>query len=178
MSDPRASFEQVFNDSYEAVTRYVARRVAPEAVQDVVSETFLVAWRRRADQRGEALPWLLGIARRAAANQRRGSARRAALDERLRAEPQGAGWQAPLAGEDEQLALALAALPERDRETLLLVTWDGLDHATAARVMGCSTGSLTVRLHRARRRLARILDGAAQQPAQRPIDVCEEARSS
>ncbi len=178
VSDPRAvPFEQVFNDSYEAVTRYVARRVAPDAVQDVVSETFLVAWRRHGELRGRPLPWLLGIARRTAANQRRGSARRAALDERLRAEPPSVGFHAPL-GEDAQLALALSTLPERDREALLLVTWDGLDHATAARVMGCSTGSLTVRLHRARRKLARALAREEQGTTERPVEVREEARTS
>jgi DNA-directed RNA polymerase specialized sigma24 family protein len=41
-------------------------------------------------------------------------------------------------------------------------------------VMGCSTGSLTVRLHRARRRLARLLGSEQTQP----MEMCEEARSS
>ena len=77
-------------------------------------------------------------------------------------------------GGEPQLALALASLRERDREALMLVAWDGLDHRTAATVMGCSTGSLTVRLHRARRRLARAL--ADEECA--PIETLEKARSS
>jgi RNA polymerase sigma-70 factor, ECF subfamily len=157
VSDPRRDFEEMFNACYEPVYRYAARRVAPEAVHDVVSETFLVAWRRYEELRGEPLPWLLGIARRVAATQRRGSARRDALHERLRTTNAPAGEAGEARMGDSQLALALATLSERDREALTLVAWDGLDHRTAASVMGCSTGSLTVRLHRARRRLARAL---------------------
>jgi RNA polymerase sigma-70 factor (ECF subfamily) len=61
-------------------------------------------------------------------------------------------------------------LGERDREALMLVAWDGLDHRDAATVMGCSTSAFTVRLHRARRRLAGLLGrdekGAIELPAQ------------
>ncbi len=157
MSDSPGDFEEVFNDCYEPVVRYVARRVAADAVQDVVSDTFLVAWRRYGDLRGEPLPWLLGIARRVASTQRRGHARREALHERLRAEPPPLDPTGELEMSDPRLARALECLPERDIEALTLIAWDGLDHRTAAQVMGCSTGSLTVRLHRARRRLARTL---------------------
>ena len=86
MSDAKLPFEDVFNGCYDAVHRYAARRVASEAVQDVVAETFLVAWRRYDELRGEPLPWLLGIARRVDANQLRAGARREALHDRLRTE--------------------------------------------------------------------------------------------
>ena len=157
MSDSPGDFERVFNECYAPVLRYVARRVAADAVQDVVSDTFLVAWRRREDLRGEPLPWLLGIARRVSATQRRGSVRRDALHERLRAQPPPPATIGNVEARDPRLAQALGCLPERDREALILIAWDGLDHRTAAQAMGCSTGSLTVRLHRARRRLARVL---------------------
>jgi RNA polymerase sigma factor (sigma-70 family) len=163
-------FERVFQDCYEAVYRYAARRVAPEAVQDVVSETFLVAWRRE-EVGAEPLPWLLGIARRTAANHRRGSARRDALRQRLSAERPLE--KLDVCADDPRLTAALATLAERDREALMLVAWDGLDHRVAATVMGCSTGAFTVRLHRARRKLERVL--AADQDA--AIDVTQEARS-
>ncbi|MGA3362551.1 MAG: RNA polymerase sigma factor [Solirubrobacteraceae bacterium] len=149
-------FERIFSDCYDAVFRYAARRVAAEAVQDVVSETFLVAWRRYEELKGDPVPWLLGIARRVAANQRRAGARRDALQQRLRVHPADpVGLE--VAAHDRRLAAALEALGERDREALMLVVWDGLQHRDAARVMGCSTGALTVRVHRARRRLARAL---------------------
>ena len=172
MSDLHGQFEHIYNDCYAPVCRYAARRVAPEAVQDVVADTFLTAWRRYGELDGAPLPWLLGIARRAAANHRRGGARRDALHERLRAESAPAG--AELLGEDDrQLTAALATLGERDREALMLVAWDGLEHRVAATVMGCSTGAFTVRVHRARRRLERALADA--RGAQ--IDVSRQARS-
>jgi RNA polymerase sigma-70 factor (ECF subfamily) len=70
------------------------------------------------------------------------------------------------------LHTALAGLSERDREALLLVAWDGLDHRAAARVMDSSTGAFTVRVHRARRRLARALSDE-----QSDLIVPREARS-
>ena len=133
MNETAGDFERVFNDCYEPLFRYVARRVAADAVQDVVSETFLVAWRRHSDLRGEPLPWLLGIARRVASTQRRGSARREALRERLHAERAPVEATAGIEASDPRLGQALACLPERDREALILIAWDGLDHRTAAR---------------------------------------------
>ncbi len=172
VSDANEDFEQIFRSCYEPVRRYIARRVVPDAVQDIVADTFLIAWRRREQRNGDALPWLLGIARRVAATQRRGSGRRVALRERLRAEAAvGAPDEADMGG-DPQLELALASLPERDREALMLVAWDELDHRTAASVMGCTTGALTVRLHRARRRLTRLLS----EQQEKPIEMPEEAR--
>jgi RNA polymerase sigma-70 factor (ECF subfamily) len=180
VSESEQDFEEIFNACYEPVRRYAARRVADEAVQDVVSETFLTAWRRREELDGAALPWLLGIARRVASTQRRGSARRTALHTRLRTEPPSPLPTATGGGSDPRLALALASLRDRDREALLLVVWDGLDHRTAAAAMGCTTGSLTVRLHRARRRLAQLLAEERSEPTEsrEPREWCEEARSS
>ena len=172
MSTDPDLFEATFNACWEAVARYAARRVAPEAVQDVVSETFLVAWRRFGELRGEPLPWLLGIARRVASNQRRSCARRMALLERLHGEVPPTGSSELVEG-DHQLAAALALLRERDREALLLVAWDGLDHHDAAVVMGCSAGAFTVRVHRARHRLARLLE----HDERAAIDLPRHARS-
>jgi RNA polymerase sigma-70 factor, ECF subfamily len=172
VSDPRERFEHVYEECYEAVHRYAARRVAPEAVQDVVSDTFLAAWRRYGELNGEPLPWLLGIARRTAANHRRSRARRDALRERLSSELDPSIGQA-VNDRDPQVAAALATLAERDREALMLVAWDGLEHRVAATVMGCSTGAFTVRVHRARRKLERCLAGAENSP----VDVTQEARS-
>jgi RNA polymerase sigma-70 factor, ECF subfamily len=172
VSDSREQFEHVYQDCYEAVYRYAARRVAAEAIQDVVSDTFLTGWRRYGALKGEPLPWLLGIARRSAANHRRSGARREALRERLVTEPPPDTREA-LNDCDPRVNAALATLAERDREALMLVAWDGLEHRVAATVMGCSTGAFTVRLHRARRKLERALAGQETSP----IDVTQKARS-
>jgi RNA polymerase sigma-70 factor, ECF subfamily len=173
VSDSHEQFERIYQDCYAAVQRYTARRVPAAAVQDVVADTFLTAWRRYPELSGEPLPWLLGIARRTAANQRRGGARREALQARLRSEQRTSDELPALGGDDPQLAAALATLSERDREALTLVAWDGLEHRVAASVMGCSTGAFTVRVHRARQKLERSLAGEKRSP----IDVIREARS-
>lgn len=156
VSEAQAEFERLFREHYAAVHRYAVRRVESAAVQDVVAETFLTAWRRFDRVQGDPLPWLLGIARRVCANHLRGRDRRAALRERLMAEPLR-GQPMATTG-DRGLLMALASLCEPDREALLLVAWDRLSNPDAAQVAGCSTGTFAVRLHRARRRLARALE--------------------
>jgi RNA polymerase sigma-70 factor (ECF subfamily) len=153
---PLSHFEAVFVEYHDAVTRFAVRRVPEEAVHDVVSETFLTAWRRYDDMRGDPLPWLLGIARRISANQLRGNERRSALVERLGGEARIRGGDS--SEPDGELLEALASLPERDREALLLVAWDGLSNKQAATVVGCSAPAFAVRLHRARGRLKRALE--------------------
>jgi RNA polymerase sigma-70 factor (ECF subfamily) len=53
---------------------------------------------------------------------------------------------------------ALAALPEKEREVLMLTAWEELSGSEAARVLGCSATAYRIRLHRARRRLRERLD--------------------
>jgi RNA polymerase sigma-70 factor (ECF subfamily) len=152
-------FERMFRAHHVAVYRYVARRVEAAAVQDVVAETFLTAWRRFDELAGEPLPWLLGIARRVSANHLRGRARRVALREKLETEPQAEHAEAVV---DGALLSALMTLRDGEREVLLLVAWDGLTNREAAIVVGCSASAFAVRLYRARRRLAQVL---SSQPA-------------
>jgi RimJ/RimL family protein N-acetyltransferase len=75
----RERFERLFRLHYPAVRRYARRRVPPEAVDDIVSETFLVAWRRLDQVPEEPLPWLLAVARNTAGTERRAAARRLRL---------------------------------------------------------------------------------------------------
>jgi RNA polymerase sigma-70 factor, ECF subfamily len=62
---------------------------------------------------------------------------------------------------------ALARLPERDREVILLVAWEGLDRSAVARVLGCSRPNVALRLFRARRRLEAAL-AESELPHSRP----------
>jgi RNA polymerase sigma-70 factor (ECF subfamily) len=155
-------FEGLFREHYPLVRAYALRRAAPDAAQDVVADTFLVAWRRFEDVPGDPLPWLYATARRVLANQRRSATRSAALHVRLASAAEGAASEATGVSTDaaervadaELLRLALARLSERSREALMLVGWEGLSGARAARAAGCSTATFAVRLHRARARLA------------------------
>ncbi|MFN8108593.1 MAG: RNA polymerase sigma factor [Thermoleophilia bacterium] len=153
----RRRFEALWDAHHPAVLAYALRRTDGDAAHDVASEAFLAAWRNLDRAPEEPRAWLLSLARGALSNQRRGDQRRAALAERVAHQVRdGAG-----APEDLGLADALATLGERDVEALLLVAWEGLSHAEAARVLGCSTPTFTVRLHRARGRLAAAMASAA-----------------
>lgn len=174
MSDTQTEFEQLFREHYDSVYRYASRRVRSDAVQDVVSETFLTAWRRYGELRGDPLPWLLGVARRLTANHLRATARRDALHDRLSRERPAQARVGLETDAESRLSAALSALPERDREALMLTAWDGLEHRVAASVLGCSSGAFTVRLHRARRKLQRAL----RADEQTTFNITQQARSA
>ena len=147
----RRQLEDLFVAHAATVRAYAARRVAAGDVDDVASDVFVVAWRRLDDVPDDALPWLLACARRIIANRLRGTQRQAALRQRLGLErPSPAAVPIP----DDALAQAMATLSLADREALILVAWDGLDHARGAVVVGCSPRAFSMRVHRARRRLA------------------------
>lgn len=174
-NDRGRAFEALFDAHYWAVRAYVRRRAPEAAVEDAVSETFMVAWRRLDDiaPADDALPWLLGVARRVLANQVRADRRRGALVARLAdRSTAGSDWQPP-AGMDERLRAAVAALAPAQREALLLTAWDGLEPARAAQVAGCTPAAFRVRVHRARRRVARALQDTPSHPSSPPI--AEEA---
>jgi RNA polymerase sigma factor (sigma-70 family) len=154
---PTERFEHLFRATYPAVRGYALRRTSPDAAQDAVAETFLVAWRRFDEVPEDALPWLFGVARRVLANQRRASGRGEALQRRLAATAQPESLEEHVT-ESEVVHAALARLSERDREALMLVAWHGLSGKRAARAAGCSRAAFDVRLHRARRRLAGLLE--------------------
>jgi RNA polymerase sigma-70 factor (ECF subfamily) len=134
-----------------------------EAAEEVVADIYAVAWRRRERIPEASLPWLYAIAANVIADQYRSTRRRRDLGLRLAHEARGEG---PDSDPAESLALrdafstAFAQLGEQQREVLRLVAWDGLDVREAAQVLGCSQGAFRVRLHRARRNLARRLDAA------------------
>ena len=144
--------EDLFAEHAQAVRAYALRRIDPSTADDVVSEVFVVAFRRLEEIPDEPLPWLLATARRILANHRRAAGRREAATAQLTALHTGL-WRDDMADEPELLG-ALAKLSERDREILLLVAWEDLDPASAAAALGCSRATFAVRLHRARRRLA------------------------
>jgi RNA polymerase sigma-70 factor, ECF subfamily len=175
--DRAERFSELYRTQYDAVLSYAWRRTDPETARDVVAETFLVAWRRLdavpAD-RGQARPWLYGVARRVLANAERSRRRAERVTAKL-SQQQRDGHAPDTAAEVTQRARldrALASLTASDQEALRLVGWEELDLAEAALAMGCSRSAMAVRLHRARRRLERALatgGGPERTPAARPV---------
>jgi len=156
-------FRRLWAEHHRHVLAYALRRTGQRAdAEDVVSSTFTVAWRRRGDKPAAEfeLPWLYAIAARVLANQRRSLRRLVALRSRLRELP------APAADERSDLPEVVAALKQLrgdDQEILRLAAWEGLTGAELAVALGCSENAATIRLHRARRRLAEQL--AKEDPA-------------
>jgi RNA polymerase sigma-70 factor (ECF subfamily) len=69
-------------------------------------------------------------------------------------------------------------LSEPEREVLRLIAWDGLSTGDAARVYGCSAGAFRVRLHRARRKLAKQLEAAGHLPSEHGRTASEPAEET
>jgi len=161
---PQARFQLVF-EHLQAVADYAARRGSPDP-EAVAAETMAIAWRRidrvPAD---DPRPWLFVTARNLLMAERRREARRSVADRAL-AQPETAP---PAASTDPALTAALNELAPGDREALILIAWDDLTPAQAARTLGITPVAFRVRLLRARRRFERSL--AAQGPA--PCDIIE-----
>jgi len=132
-------FTQLYEAHYEAVERYVRRRVDDEAVRDVVAEVFLTAWRRLNDLPTEPLPWLYGTARKVLANERRGAQRRVALASRIAENTStDSADHADAVAARMAVAAALSRLSDEDAECLRLVAWEDLTLRRAAQALGCS----------------------------------------
>ncbi len=170
----RVRFELLYSVHAPAVKAYILRRAAPAVADDLVAEVFVVCWRRFDELPADPLPWMLGVARRVLSTQRRGERRGAALQRRL-AESGGTppAFDAPSAFDTAPtsrsnagatLRTALERLSEPDRELLLLIAWEGLSPTQAAIAMGLKPATVRVRLHRARRRLARALAREGDEP--------------
>lgn len=151
--------EALFAAHGQAVLAYARRRARSAVADDVLSDVFVVAWRRLDDLPPDPRPWLLACARSALGNHRRAERRRLRLIERL-----ATVLPPPARGINDggMVAGALASLKERDREALLLTAWEGLSVEQAAAVLGCSPEAFRKRSERARKRLASALRGSKE----------------
>lgn len=185
----RARIRDGDDDAFAALFDRYARSVYNHAFrltgnwsmsEDVVSLTFLEAWRLRGrvDTEGGSLrPWLLGVATNVVRNTRRAAARHAVAMSRL--PPGGAVGDfadevASRIDDTELLAavrLALETLRRNEREVLALCVWEGLGYAAAAEALGIPTGTVRSRLSRARRKLAASAGGG--EPVRRAGQIKE-----
>ncbi|MEU6426492.1 sigma-70 family RNA polymerase sigma factor [Microbispora sp. NPDC046973] len=153
MEDPEERFTELYDRHYRNVLGYALLRAERQSAEDIASETFLIAWRRLAHVPEHPLPWLLAVTRNLLRKQRH-------LDMR-QLRPVTSPPEGDVADQisERQAALdALTRLSGADAEALILTSWYGLGPAEAAKVVGCSARTFAVRLHRARRRLAGMLN--------------------
>ena len=162
-------FAEIFDRHADEILRYIHARLGPDLAEDLVAETFLAAFRRRAHfdlSRPDARPWLYGIATREIGRHRRAEGRRRRALQRE--------WASGDSGEFAEGALdrvaaqrlrprlegALAALSPAERDLLLLIAWADLNYAEAAEALGIPVGTVRSRLHRLRAKFRRSLGAA------------------
>lgn len=153
MTPTRDEFEALYRTHAPEILGYLYRRGAGQDAQDLLDETFLIAWRRRDDLPGadNRRAWLFGTARRLLLAHRRQTPHELPLTDSMLA-PDSA--PAPLDGRTQIVRMVLAELAEADRELLTLTAWEHLSVAEAGQALGIKPGTARVRLHRLRHRLA------------------------
>ena len=163
--DPEV-FAELFDRYSGMLYRYVSRRLGPDPAEDLVGETFLVAFSRRRSYDPaypDARPWLFGILTKLISRHRRTEAARYRALQRTPADPDvespadrvAAGVTARAAR--PELAGALAALPARDRDVLLLIAWGDLTYDEVAQALDIPIGTVRSRLNRGRRKVRAAL---------------------
>ena len=157
--DDAERFTEMFRRCHPKVLAYALRRTDEARAHDAVAETFAAAWRHHGRLPEDPLPWLYRVAGNCLSNQGRSARRQLRLAGRIAGEgPVLVSDPARGVAESARIRAALRSLPDADREALLLVSWEGLDTRSAAAVLGCSAAAFKVRLHRARRKLAQLLE--------------------
>lgn len=186
LSDPE-QFALLFDRHAAVVKRYVTARVRRDDVDDVVSETFVTAFRIRSRYQEafeDARPWLLGIATNIIRHHHRSEGRRLA---RLRktadpSEPQVDPSDIIIAAEDDaidhdRVGRALAQLEERYQEVVLLVAGFGLTYDEVARALDVPVGTVRSRLSRGRQQLRELIEADGQPKSDvRPVMQSTEGR--
>jgi RNA polymerase sigma-70 factor (ECF subfamily) len=158
-------FGDLVDRHHTALYAFTRRRLADQAaIEDVLADTFLVAWRRRDEIPDPPLPWLYGVCLRTISTHRRAARRRTRLWSRLASEPTSSARDpADAHAERSEINRAFARLSDSERETLRLVAWEGLSTAEAASVLGVTPSTFRVRFHRARRSLEKHLEAGGHE---------------
>lgn len=180
-SAQRVQFRSAFDAHFDALNRYCLRRVPIDDVNDVVSEVFLVAWRKIDHMPAEpdCLMWLYGVARFEVNNRRRSNRRSRALAVRIRGvahHPDPEPETVIIRREQSRLiSKALSTLRPLDQEILLLRTHEELSYDQISIVVGCNPQTARKRMARALRRLRAATDTDAIQrvEAARPASMPE-----
>jgi RNA polymerase sigma-70 factor (ECF subfamily) len=158
-----ARFGELYDRHARTVHRYAARRAGTQAADDVMAETFLVAFEKRGgfdSMQTDARPWLLGIAtvllRKHARLEAKAWKALVAADAAavLAADPVADHADTlDAAAAVRRLAGAIRHLRDGDRDALLLYAWGDLDYEGVAGALGVPIGTVRSRLNRARTKL-------------------------
>ncbi|MGW4696382.1 RNA polymerase sigma factor [Kitasatospora cineracea] len=167
------TYGELFDEHADAVYGYALRTLGDwAAAEDVVSLTFLEAWRLRAsldEEGGTVRPWLFGIATNVLRNTARAGRRHRTAMARLPAREAVPDFTEELVARlDDGARLdavrrALGRLRRGEREVFRLCVWVGLDYAATAAALGVPVGTVRSRLSRARGRLRVLAEQELQE---------------
>jgi RNA polymerase sigma factor (sigma-70 family) len=158
--EPQA-FAALFERHFSVVCRFLSLRAGEQSAADLAAETFVIAFRRRADYdltRADARPLLLGIAANLAREQRRSERRHRDALFRLERErtmnlQDGAPAAMGAGPSSENLRAALAELPPEECDLLLLFGCVGMSYSEIGEALSLPVGTVRSRIHRLRHKL-------------------------
>ena len=165
LDEPEA-FGLIYDRHAATVLRFLGRRVGADVAEGLAGELFRIAFERRKTfdaSRASALPWLYGIGSNLLLKHRRGEARRLRASARMAAADEAADRCSSAGALDARLlfprvADAIEALPDGEREALLLFAWEDLSYQSVAEALELPVGTVRSRLNRARARLGELLE--------------------
>ena len=156
-----AAFEELIRQHQRMVHALTFRMTGSLAdAEDLAQETFLRAYEQISGFRGAARfsTWLYRIAMNTCLNWRQSERRRAELHAEAAGEMLAERNGSVARDQDqEQVQAALLKLPAKQRAAIVLTIYDGLNHAEAAEVLGCSETTVSWRIFAARQKLKRWL---------------------
>lgn len=153
-------YEDSYRRYYPQVLAYIRRRTDDDVSEDLCAEVFVRAWQGWPPQ-GNVLPWLYGIARNVVLEFYRQRDKDEGLTEQAAQNFTTATSAEDVVASELGILEALGQLSESDQEILRLHTWESLSLKQCATTLGISAATARVRLHRARRRLAFIIEEGA-----------------
>jgi len=164
--DQPEAFGLIYDRHAPTVLRCLGRRAGAEVAEGLVGELFRIAFERRKTfdtSRETALPWLYGIGSNLLLKHRRGEARRLRASARMAAAGEAADTSVSAVALDARLlfprvADAIEALPDGEREALLLFAWEDLSYQSVAEALELPIGTVRSRLNRARAHLRELLE--------------------
>ncbi len=162
--EPEA-FGLIYDRHAATLLRFLGRRVGVQIAEGLVGELFRIAFERRKTfdaSRVSALPWLYGIGSNLLLKHRRAEARRLRASARMAAGGGAAERRTSAAALDARVlfprvAGAIEALPDPEREALLLFAWEELSYQGVAEALDLPIGTVRSRLNRARAHLRELL---------------------
>ena len=167
-----AAFAAVYDRHAGVLFRFLVRRVGRDTADELLGETFRIAFERRATfdtTRPDARPWLYGIATNLIARHRRAEMRRIRATARLVSVPSGDAVADRVAADVDArdiwpaVAEAIAELPDRERDALLLLVWEELSYDEIASALQIPVGTVRSRLNRARRRIRELVERSGEE---------------